>query len=390
MTIEVRRADAGDYDRVAELRDEAFRKPMHSAAWLRGDGYVLVEGGRIEATVLAETMGQFFGGRAVPVAAVSGVAVDTRVRGLGYSTAIMREAFADLRQRGIVLSTLYPSIVGTYRRAGYEIAGMRVEYRTRIEHLPSGGDATQVEAWDDANFDEIVACYRRVAERSNGMFDRAPEWWQNRVLQTPRDRRLHRHLVRRDGRVTGFLTYTQESTGLNHGMDFNVACRDLLWEDADTAAALLAFLRLNRPFGSYLHWFGPVHEPLTACLGYLPIEPLDMLPVMLRLLDVPAAIEARGYPRVLDLSVDLDVTDSLLPENCGALRISVCGGRATTTALQSAPASLDVATLAGLYTGWLRAADAARLGRLQGATPDDLERLDLLFAGSPAWIPDWI
>jgi predicted acetyltransferase len=389
MTTEVRRADANDYERVAELRDEAFRKGMHSAAWLRGDGYVLVAGGRIEATLLAETMGQFFGGCAVPGAAVSGVVVDTRMRGRGYSTTIMREAFVDLRRRGIVLSTLYPSIVGTYRRAGYEIAGMRVEYRTRIDALPSTGDATRVEPWDDAQFDEVVACYRRIAQCNDGMFDRSPEWWRDRVLK-PGAQRLHRHLVRRDGDVTGYVTYSQEPTGGNHAMEFAVVCRDFLWEDADAAEALLAFLRLNRPFGTDLRWIGPVHEPLTSCLAYMPIEPNDMLPMMLRLLDVRAALEGRGYPRALATSVELQVNDALLPENSGALRITVADGRATVDPLPSATACVDVATLAALYTGWLRAGDAARVGRLHGATDDEIERIDLLFAGPPAWLPDWI
>lgn len=390
MTFEVRRADERDYERVADLRDEAFRKPMHAAAWLRGDGYVLVENGRIEATILAETMGQFFGGRAVPVAAVSGVAVDTRVRGRGYSTTLMRETFVDLRRRGIMLSTLYPSIVGTYRRAGYEVAGTRTEYRTRIDCLPADGDATRVEPWDDADLDEIDICYRRIAQRNNGMFDRTPEWWRDRVLKVAQGERLHRHLVRRDGEVTGFVFYTQEPAGTNHGMDFAVACRDLLWDDADAALALLAFLRLNRPFGTDLRWFGPSHEPLTALLGYLPIEPHDTLPMMLRLLDARGALAARGYPRELAMHVDLAVTDSLLPENSGALRITLADGCAGVDPLPTATAKLDVGTLAALYSGWMRAGDAARLGRLTGATPDEIERLDLMFTGPPAWLADWI
>jgi predicted acetyltransferase len=390
MTIEVRRFQKGDYERVAEMRMEAFRRPMRPDAWLRGEGHLLVEDGRIQATVLAEPMGQVFGGRAVPSTAVSGVVVDPLARGRGLSTLLLRETFVELRREGVALSTLFPSLVGAYRQAGYEFAGARVEYETRIDRLPTSGNLPGVEPWADSNLDEIISCYRHAAQLSNGLFDRTPTWWRERVFEPVDGQPFYRYLVRRDGCVKGYLLYTQQPLSGNHGLDFSVVARDLFWLDGEAALALLAVVAQHRPLGSDFRWCGPVNEPLAMYLGHLPPTVYDALPMMLRLINVPAALEARGYAPALNTCVSFAVTDSLLPENSGALRIAVRDGRAIVEPVAKAQASVDVGTLAALYSGWLRASDAARLGNLVGASAAEIALLDLLFAGPAAWMPDWI
>ncbi len=47
---------------------------------------------------------------------------------------------------------------------------------------------------------------------------------------------------------------------------------------------------------------------------------------MLRLIDAPAAIAARGYPPAVSLSVPLDIADRDLPANAGRWTLQVTGG----------------------------------------------------------------
>src|SRR5262249_1966943 len=83
---------------------------------------------------------------------------------------------------------------------------------------------------------------------------------------------------------------------------------------------------------------------------------------------------------------DLHVEDALFPENEGGLRLAVDEGRGAVEASSRATARLDVSTLAALFTGWLPAREAVRLGRLTGATPTEVSRLELIFAGPRPWL----
>jgi predicted acetyltransferase len=111
---------------------------------------------------------------------------------------------------------------------------------------------------------------------------------------------------------------------------------------------------------------------------------------MLRLLDAPLALAARGYSTALATTVDLSVTDPVLPENEGAYRLRVADGEGTVEPIAAARLRLDAGALASLYTGWSSAHSLAALGRLTGATDAELARLDLLFAGPKPWMAEII
>jgi predicted acetyltransferase len=108
---------------------------------------------------------------------------------------------------------------------------------------------------------------------------------------------------------------------------------------------------------------------------------------MIRLVDVPAAFEARGYPTALERAVELDVEDPHVADNAGGWRIEVAGGRAR-VARAAASARVDVATLGAMWSGMLAPADARRLGKLV-ADDDTVRALGEMFAGPIPWINDW-
>ena len=112
---------------------------------------------------------------------------------------------------------------------------------------------------------------------------------------------------------------------------------------------------------------------------------------MLRVLDVPAALEARStWPEATSFGFTLRVHDPELPENEGPWRVRFDGERA-----RCAPAAagggkagtidleIPAAEFAQLYAGELGASDATRLGRASGgASPGTLAPMDRLFRSS--------
>src|SRR5687768_4705344 len=113
-----------DEERLSELRTQAFNSPALVGGNV--DGFRVVESdGRIDGAMRFTPVGQWFGGRAVPAAAVTSVMVAAEARGRGVGATLMTEALREMRESGIAVSTLYPSTLPTYRKVGYELAGIR-------------------------------------------------------------------------------------------------------------------------------------------------------------------------------------------------------------------------------------------------------------------------
>ena len=102
-------------------------EPARVRRWLEHSGMANLrgyrQGGRLVGGMILVPMGQWYGGRAVPMTGVAGVAVAPEARGSGVAQAMMASCVRELQQNGAPLSALYPATLSLYRGAGYEIAG---------------------------------------------------------------------------------------------------------------------------------------------------------------------------------------------------------------------------------------------------------------------------
>jgi predicted acetyltransferase len=109
---------------------------------------------------------------------------------------------------------------------------------------------------------------------------------------------------------------------------------------------------------------------------------------MLRLLDVPAALEARGYPPVGGEAV-IAVDDAMFADNRGPWRISAEDGKVRVSSAEGERVRpVSIGALSSMYTGLLSPYDAVRLGLLEGVDPA-VPVLARLFAGPPPFMLDW-
>jgi predicted acetyltransferase len=398
MTVEVRPYRSEDYEQVAAIRREAFRGPTDDAGW-RDGGWVLEDAGRIQAIVLVERAGQFFGGRAVSCAQVRSVAVVPWARGRGFGVRILTEVLTALQRDGIALSSLFPTIPAPYSRVGYGVAGSRTQYRWAISTLPRA-EYPSVEPFESSVLEEVRECYRQYAAGHNGLLDRTDLWWK-RLLAGGDDQPVHGAVVRTGTRVSGYTLYTQErhrgraldltpSPLASLGLAYSVNCRDLVWTDQASARALVGYLAGNAGLGMDWLWYGPVPEPLTMMAGRQDAIAVQSTMVwMSRLIDVQSALRARGYPCTLNGSIELGIADSTLPSNAGCLHLEWREGKLRIDPAPRAAVRLDVEALAPIFTGRLPARDAVRLGLIGGATERDIAMLEAAFLGpSPPWLID--
>ncbi len=137
-----------------------------------------------------------------------------------------------------------------------------------------------------------------------------------------------------------------------------------------------------------MHFRSAPEDPLLLLLREQDWGSAAELRWMLRVLDAPAAVEARGFPSGLEVQVHLELRDSQLAENSGRFVLDVSKGRGQLAPGGSGSIELAIGDFAPLFSGWASATALARVGRLRGGTPEEWAFLDAAFAGPTPWMVD--
>ena len=134
-------------------------------------------------------------------------------------------------------------------------------------------------------------------------------------------------------------------------------------------------------------WNGGPNDPLLELLPENAARILHSEPLMLRIVSVPLALRARGYPAGLEARVDFRISDGLIAQNDGDFTVKVSGGKATVRRGGTGSVRLDIRSLAQLFTGKCSPRELALLGRIE-AGEKELDALAPVFAGPAPGLPD--
>jgi len=337
--------------------------------------------GEVVAALCTYRAGQWFGGRAVPMGGLAAVAVAPEQRGTGAGRVLVAEQLRELRTEGIPLATLYASTQALYRAFGFEQAGSCCRWSLPMRDAPILGrdlSAERIELTDPL----LRGLHRMRAMSTPGTLDRSDAFWQRLVRAV--DKPVYAYLLGTREDPHGYVIFVanQREDGLQR-----LVLRDAVALTHAGLARLWTLLADHRSIARELHWQGPSTEPMLLVLPeqQATLEQLERW--MLRIVDVPGALAARGFPADAEAELHLEVSDPLLEGNQGRWLLRVADGVAEVESggrgdLQATPRGL-----APLYSGLLRAGDLARLGLVDG-TPASLAVADRLFAGAEPWMAD--
>jgi hypothetical protein len=299
------------------------------------------------------------------------------------------------------VSALYPATAPLYRSFGWEIAGGKYETVVPVRSLatligpdesvpagpgsPAAGPAAPptAPALRRATPDDgaaIVAIKGLVHERLRHCGPNTREPWELRDwLADPE----HFAYLADDG----FLSYRWA----RHADELDV--EELIAVSAATARALWQIVASHATMATRIR----------ACLA--PDDPVHLLSRepdaelhrtdawMLRIVDAAAAIDARGFPAGVSVSVPLELADPVLPVNAGCWRLEVAGGMGSLERAGGGPVAGAMrlgprgfaALFAGSAVGTLRLAGLAAGG--DPAADDDA--LESAFRGQAFLIDEW-
>jgi predicted acetyltransferase len=318
---------------------------------------------------------QWWGGRRLRACDVAGVAVAAQARGQGVARALIGRLLAAARERGAVVSALFPSVATVYRRLGWASVGSVDTWTVPTLALPRTGAAgLTVRDGTDADLPAAHEVYRTVAAQHNGMLSRD-------------EARLDRTLDRADGltlvadgdSVVGYAIWTR---GERYGPGGALTVHDALALTPDAARTLLAVLS---------SWHTVVPEIRLRLLGGDAVA--DALPLefatarkstgwMQRPVDVAGAVAGRGWPAGLSGRVAFTLADDLAPWNAGSWELTVADGVGELKRCGAASVSLTVAGFASLYCGVASVAQLVGAGHVRGPV-GEAAALGVLGVGAP-------
>lgn len=350
-----------------------------------------VDENRIVAAVGAREFTQRFGREDLSMSGIWGVVTLPEYRGTGLASRVIGQILHDARERGTLVSALYPATLRPYRRLGYELAGTFTEHQVPLDDLPGGGELDVVEYDPRHDLDEVRTCYRRSVRDANGPIDcDEARWWPERIMGPGPKEKIHRAVVARGTEgVEAYASFVLENVPGDLSITFQIECKHLVFSTIDGLRSLLRYLHAFRGVGQTLRFVGPPADPLAMLVEEQRVRPVRTFRWMLRLLDVPGAIAARGYPPISGEAV-ISVEDEMFADNRGPWRVEADGGKVTVTEGGAAGDALemDIRTLSSMYSGYLAPSDAGRLGLIDG-DHSAIGFLADLFAGPAPWIHDF-
>jgi predicted acetyltransferase len=329
------------------------------------------------------------GGAQVRAAGVTAVGVQPTHRRRGINTSLMRAQLDDVRARGEPIAVLYASEGGIYGRFGYGLASFLGEIdvevgRTRFirGYRPAGRVRllTRSEA-----IPLMRPVYDRAQERRPGMIAMDDRWWEWLFFEEEKEKDEPTFFAVHDtdGVSDAFATYRVKHEWTDSLPNLELSVRQLVATTPQAYADIWRYLFDIDLVRRVKAWNRPVDEPLFFLMQEprrLRFRTTDALRV--RLVELPAALEARGF--VGDGRIVVEVEDVFCPWNEGRYAIDVAAGTATCGRTDDEPDIVcSAADLGATYLGGATFRQLHRAGRVTELHPGGLDRADALFASDP-------
>ena len=411
-----------DYRPLPEDRTEQFQEYLHYAFSLEdgpqdefdwdaddqpGEPRALFDGDRMLCVCRHYWFRTQFRGRRVEMPGLSAVASPPEHRRKGHVARLLAESLAEYRERGDFLTALWAFEDAFYERQGWGTANKWTRYECDPDALAwtrddprAGGEFRPVDADDYERLDQVL---RAADEEYELNIERTEKWWRKRIFDSWRGEPYAYGWESPDGDLRGYVVYRVEDgddgkhlyvpefAAADHAARVN--CLRFL-ADHDSQVERVS---LNGPLDTDLLDLSPDPAAIDCEVKTGP---------MVRLVDVPEAIEALAYPDVPDAAFTVAVSDPLADWNDATFRVAVEDGRTTCeridgdyvtsdgkaaatdgeseatdgeAAATDADVIADVSALSQVYVGYHSVADAERLADLDVRTPAAREALSAMF-----------
>ena len=317
------------------------------------------------------------GGKRISVGGIGGVASPPENRYKGYISEILKRGLAEMRQRGMSLSTLWPrsTLYPFYAKMGWAVGGETTRYEIDIDRLkfldrPESGRFVPIDLDD---YHSLMGVFEEWTRYHDFTMVRTDSWWQHRII--------HRWGMtpviygwENNGELQGYMIFRFARTE----KQVEIRVWEFAYKTPEAYRSLLHFAAVHSSQVGQVHLTGPADDPIFYMLE--DAAPDRGLKVerrpghMVRVVDVATAVKEIGLPGQSrpgavsgsspEGSFSLAVTDKQAPWNNGQFLVAVTGdgvscSRVSDTPRDNADIALTIGQLSQLITGFRSLRDLA-------------------------------
>ncbi|MGC0250653.1 GNAT family N-acetyltransferase [Pseudactinotalea sp. Z1748] len=403
MPFQIRRLGAADKTEAITLGREAFGFPVgprHGDAQRRPwpppgtTEWGTFDGATLAAKAARRAYRSHFGGALVPTCGLAGVTVAAEYRGRGLLSPLLAQVLEHAHGEGDVISTLFASAPGIYRRFGFELIASQdtVEIASTVAaEVRPGTPLVRTRRATAADFDAVFKVYTQWASKQNGPLTRTGPCFP--AVDLTEEFTGVTLAVGPDGQVLGYASWDR---GSGDGSDAVLNVVEILalapeayralWRTLGSFSAVVARIRLRTSGADVARLFLPPRQWRTTSVN----------PYMLRVDDVAAAFSVREVPvrreTIFAVAGDglgsMDGTYRLRPPGEADDDAPACS---RIGAVGDGPPDAPVYTPGGLALAWSGAQSSANIrmaGGLSGGDAATDAVLDQALGGWPVHIRD--
>ena len=336
----------------------------------------------------------------VPAAKIALTGLLPTHRKKGIASLFFREQLPDLQRRGDLVAVLTTSQSGVPARHGFGVAtrAMAIDLSPSRQSRRGDESSVGVRMVDQPEAKRTLpAIFEQHRRTQPGQVSRSKVFWEKWFSDPPllRIGPSERFVVlagSRSGDCVGYLTYRLSYGPLRERPVDSLFVEDLIALNSEAHRAFWAYCLDFDQAAQVRAWNLTVDDPICWMPSTMrSAEVTSVRPFLyLRLIDVPAALEARRYAG--GDAIVLQVDDPVLTDNAGRYLLRSDGVQASCERTDEPwDVALSVTELAAAYLGDVDFTTLARAGRARCSRADGLARLDAMFASRPApWtVTDW-
>ncbi len=247
---------------------------------------------------------------------------------------------------------------------------------------------------EEVDYDDISPTYQKFIRKFNLPLKRSSKWWKYQRL-SHWNKPVYCFLWEQNKDIRGYVLYSVEKNS-EHDWKKELNVSELIYETEEAFYQLLRFLYNH---GSQMNRI-TLPSPLPNGLSLLDllddpqeIEAKEKPGIMVRCIDVEAAIETLPLPEGLESNLIISVEDPLLEENSGNYSLDFDGNsfpeiNRLNREGTKPDLSLDIGSLTKLYTGYLSPSEAITAGNLTLKNEDKLPLLREIFPKQRTFFPE--
>ena len=238
-------------------------------------------------------MKQWFGGKPIDCAGISGVAISPAHRGTGACRCMLQQTLRELKDSGTPLASLYASTVRPYRAVGFQQAGVRTMYSIDIAKLANIKSDLPVHRCVNPDIGALEKIAQRRSQSTNGHLQRSNALWQ-RIIHPYGPRKTTTYLFGDAADPEGYLILREGS--YEPGSGHSLQSRDMVANTPEALRRIASVIYHHAAVYDRFNWYGDANDPLELLASEQSVKLEYQIRWLVRVLDVPMALTARGYP----------------------------------------------------------------------------------------------